>query len=70
MENVGYRKGGENMNDEQIKEITIAIINNKMVYTGSSNEETAEEIAKFINKLREKTNEIRARYWLLFHVQK
>ncbi|WP_165916208.1 hypothetical protein [Marinisporobacter balticus] len=45
------------MNDEQIKEITIAMINGKQLYSGNSNEETAEKIAEFINTLREKTNE-------------
>lgn len=44
------------MSDEQIKEITIAMINNNKLYMGSSNEEIAENIAKFINTLRTKTN--------------
>lgn len=44
------------MTDEQIKEITIAMINNKLLYSGSNNEETAKEIAKFINNLREEVN--------------
>jgi hypothetical protein len=44
------------MNDEYIKEITIAMIEKGLLYSGADNEETAEEIAKFINKLREKLN--------------
>lgn len=43
------------MNNEQIKEITIAMINNKQLYLGSDNEESAMEIAKFINTLNEQT---------------
>jgi len=39
------------MTDEQIKEITITMINNKYLYTGTNNEEIAKEIAKFINTL-------------------
>lgn len=45
------------MNEEQIKEITIALIEKGRLYMGGDNEETAEEIAKFINKLREETKE-------------
>lgn len=44
------------MTDEQIKEITIAVIANKWVNVGRTNEETAKEIAKFINTLRDETN--------------
>ncbi|WMM24061.1 hypothetical protein RBU61_14170 [Tissierella sp. MB52-C2] len=44
------------MTDEQIKEITIALIEEGKLYTGDSNEKTAEKIAEFINKLREETN--------------
>ncbi|MEL7656350.1 MAG: hypothetical protein AAGU75_10640 [Bacillota bacterium] len=44
------------MSDEQIKEITIAMINNRLVFTGSDNEDTAKEIAKFITTLREEVN--------------
>ena len=44
------------MTDEQIKEITIELIKQGRLYSGDSNEDTAVEIAKFINKLREETN--------------
>ncbi|KEI16230.1 hypothetical protein Z959_10090 [Clostridium novyi B str. ATCC 27606] len=47
---------GIDMNEEQIKEITITLIEKGMLYAGENNEETAIEIAKFINKLREETN--------------
>ncbi len=43
------------MSDEQIKEITIAMINNGKLYLGTSNEEIAQNIAKFINTLRTET---------------
>lgn len=45
------------MTDEQIKEIVVAAINNNLLYKYNTNEETATEIAKFINELREKTNQ-------------
>lgn len=48
-----YILWGFNMNDEQIKEITIAMINNKLLYMGDDNKQTAEEVAKFINSLKE-----------------
>lgn len=44
------------MIDEYIKEITITMIEKGHLYTGNTNEETAVEIAKFINKLREELN--------------
>lgn len=44
------------MTDEQIKEITISMINNKLLYSGSDNEETAKEIANFINTLKNELN--------------
>ncbi|WP_163215905.1 hypothetical protein [Clostridium sporogenes] len=44
------------MNEEQIKEITIALIEKGMLYAGDNNEGTATEIAKFINKLKEEVN--------------
>ena len=44
------------MNDECIKEITIAMLNKGHLYLGQSNEEIAIEIAKFINTLSEETN--------------
>lgn len=44
------------MNDEQIKEITIAMIE-KGLYRGNDNEETAKEIAKFINTLKKEVNQ-------------
>lgn len=47
---------GINMNEEQIKDITITLIEKGMLYAGENNEDTAIEIAKFINKLREETN--------------
>lgn len=45
------------MTDEQIKEITIAIIERGWLTIGDSSEGMAEEVAKFINKLREKVNQ-------------
>ena len=47
---------GINMNEEQIKDITITLIEKGMLYAGENNEDTAIEIAKFINKLRKETN--------------
>lgn len=44
------------MNDEQIKEITLTAIEKGWIVTGNTNEQTAVEVAKFINKLREETN--------------
>lgn len=44
------------MNDEYIKEITIAMIEKGLLYTGNSNEEIAINIAKFINTLRNETS--------------
>jgi predicted Rossmann-fold nucleotide-binding protein len=49
-------KGGRIMNDEQIKEITIAAINSNLLHKYDTNEKIAEEIAKFINTLKEKVN--------------
>jgi hypothetical protein len=46
------------MSDEQIKEITVAAIEKGMLYTGIDNIETAQEIANFINTLREKLKDV------------
>lgn len=40
------------MNDEYIKEITIAMIERGWIITSDTNEGTAKEVAKFINTLR------------------
>lgn len=40
------------MSDEQIKEITIALINSNMLWKGANNEAIALDIAKFINLLK------------------
>jgi uncharacterized protein YlxP (DUF503 family) len=44
------------MTDEQIKEITIAMINNDRLHMGTNNEEIAQNVAKFINTLRTEVN--------------
>ena len=43
------------MNDDQITEITITAIENNLISGHATNEETAKEIAKFINMLRKET---------------
>lgn len=50
-------KGGEIMNDEQIKEILIALINKGEVLTGADNTEIAKNMAIFINTLKEELKE-------------
>lgn len=50
-------KGGEIMNDEQIKEILIALINNGHIFTGTDNKKVAENVALFINTLKEELKE-------------
>ena len=45
------------MSDEQIKEITIAMVNKGWLIVGDDNEETAKEIATFINTLKKELNE-------------
>lgn len=50
------REGEKKVNDEQIKEITIAAINNKLIAKYDTEEKTAEEIVKFINKLKQEIN--------------
>ena len=52
-----YIKGGEIMNNEQIKEILITLINNGQVLTGSDNKEIAENMAVFINTLKQELKE-------------
>lgn len=44
------------MNDEHIKEIVVAAINNGLLSKYVTNEETARELAKFINTLIEEIN--------------
>lgn len=44
------------MDNEQIKEITVAAINNGLICKYSTNEDTAKELAKFINTLRKEVN--------------
>lgn len=44
------------MDYEQIKEITIAMIEKGLLYTGNDNEETAKEIATFIRTLASEVN--------------
>lgn len=44
------------MTDEQIKEITLALIEKGWLDVGVNNTQAAEKIAEFINKLREETN--------------
>lgn len=44
------------MTDEQIKEITIALIEKGLFATSNNNENTAKQIAKFVNTLRQEIN--------------
>jgi len=46
------KRGGVQMSDEQIKEITIAMIEKGFIFTGTDNEDTAKEVASFINVLK------------------
>lgn len=45
------------MNDDQIKEILIALINNGQIVTGLDNKSIAENMALFINTLKQELNE-------------
>jgi len=45
------------MSDEQIKDILIALINNRLVITGTDNEEIAKNMAIFINTLKQELKE-------------
>jgi hypothetical protein len=48
-------EGGEIMHEAVAKEIVLALIENNYLYKGGDNEETAKEIVKVINILREET---------------
>ncbi len=51
------------MSEEHIKDIVIALINNNLFYAGADNEETAKEVAKFVNTVKlnliKKTSKLR-----------
>jgi tRNA G46 methylase TrmB len=51
-------KEGFIMNDDQIKEILIALINNGQLCTGTDNKSIAENIALFINTLKQELKEV------------
>lgn len=46
------------MSEDNIKDIIIALINNRYLITGSSNKDTAKEVADMINSLNKNIKDI------------